>query len=434
MSSFYFNQACTSSTYSHRSYADRFLPYYHPENFHRTITAPEDRSPFQNELEKEIGCSKILCHHYHTPPSLRILDVSQKYHNPPRVIQPIILQSSSNYPLVDGTDDFYHQPISQNGNLLAVCSRKEIKISQYASKQLIELSAFKANESDQIHSLCLISPSRLIVAFHSNSPTFEVNLIVYDLAMKTNSFNFNIPNIKRVGSISASESNPNIFATGDTNGDVYIWDIRVNKISVMTPLYHTSEVCGLHLSPYDSALISGTNDNLVFLWDLRNMTTPIFQTDIHKGAVKALSWIDRCHFITGGGSQDRQLYVWTTTLQNPINQKKLNNQITGVKMIADRLFVSLGFSTNCLKSYIFNPHKIAYPIEEEATLVVSSNIDSNRFTGLAAFNNNCTNNFGIVGFETSSPSSPAGIHLWNLSDKKSATYKKTPSLPQYEIR
>ena len=58
-------------------------------------------------------------------------------------------------------------------------------------------------------------------------------------------------------------------------------------------------------------LISGGNDDKIFLFDLRKMKK-LWKIEKHKAAVKALCWSTKRqdHFISGGGTNDRSICIW----------------------------------------------------------------------------------------------------------------------------
>jgi len=92
---------------------------------------------------------------------------------------------------------------------------------------------------------------------------------------------------------------------------------------------HTSSICGLALSPDDVSVASGSNNNLVALWDVRfcrdtpssvsrdAFTKPVRTYHDHTAAVKALAWSPhkRGVLATGGGTMDRSIKVRNTFIR-----------------------------------------------------------------------------------------------------------------------
>lgn len=60
--------------------------------------------------------------------------------------------------------------------------------------------------------------------------------------------------------------------------------------------------------------MSGSNDNMARLWDIRQEKT-ISKLKGHRGAVKAIAWCPwkRGVLATGGGCMDRSVKIWDTS-------------------------------------------------------------------------------------------------------------------------
>jgi WD40 repeat protein len=75
---------------------------------------------------------------------------------------------------------------------------------------------------------------------------------------------------------------------------------------------HEQEICGVALSPNGLNVASGSNDNVVSVWDLRQPEHPMALLREHMAAVKALCWLHASNskLVTGGGTADRCLRLW----------------------------------------------------------------------------------------------------------------------------
>jgi WD40 repeat protein len=74
---------------------------------------------------------------------------------------------------------------------------------------------------------------------------------------------------------------------------------------------HMGEICGLSWNQNGYQLASGGNDNLINIWDLRNIKgcpTTILE---HSAAVRAIKWCpwDNSLLASGGGSGDMRLLI-----------------------------------------------------------------------------------------------------------------------------
>jgi cell division cycle 20, cofactor of APC complex len=119
---------------------------------------------------------------------------------------------------------------------------------------------------------------------------------------------------------------------------------------------HTQEVIGTKWSPDGTQLASGGNDNLLCIWDARNLTTngaaPSFTLTDHTAAVKAMDWCPwQSHLLaSGGGSADRMLRFWNTKTGACVDSIDTESQICSVKWSTHyrELVTSHGYSKNQL--------------------------------------------------------------------------------------
>ena len=105
-------------------------------------------------------------------------------------------------------------------------------------------------------------------------------------------------------------------------------------------------------------MISGGNDDLVFLYDIRKMKE-IFKIKEHKAAVKALAWSNYKSnlFVSGGGSVDRNVCLWDSHQMKLINKMTKESQICNLDYTCDGLIVaSQGFPLNQIE--IFDPNTL----------------------------------------------------------------------------
>lgn len=146
--------------------------------------------------------------------------------------------------------------------------------------------------------------------------------------------------------------NKHILSTGARSGLVYNHDVRVAQHKVAELVSHTSEVCGLEWRADGAQLATGGNDNLVTIWDARQLTAPKFQKTNHKAAIKALAWCpwQSNLLATGGGSHDRNIHFWNTTSGARVNSIDTGSQVTSLRwsMAYKELVSSSGFPDNSL--------------------------------------------------------------------------------------
>ena len=147
------------------------------------------------------------------------------------------------------------------------------------------------------------------------------------------------------------------LSTGSKDCSIINHDVRMRTHALSTWIYHSSEVCGLEWSPKGHQLACGANDNVVSIWDARNISDnlvkPLFALTAHRAAVKALSWapFQSNLLATGGGSGDRHLRFWNTQTGCELNSIDTGSQVCSVKWAnnsSKELVTSHGFSKNQL--------------------------------------------------------------------------------------
>src|SRR5690606_23706310 len=107
-------------------------------------------------------------------------------------------------------------------------------------------------------------------------------------------------------------------------------------------------------SPDGTQLASGGNDNLLCVWDARNLTThnaaPTFALTDHNAAVKAIDWCPwQANLLaSGGGTADRMLRFWNTKTGACVNAIDTESQICSIKWSTHyrELVTSHGYSKN----------------------------------------------------------------------------------------
>lgn len=168
--------------------------------------------------------------------------------------------------------------------------------------------------------------------------------------------------------------NKHILSTGARSGLVYNHDVRIAQHKVAELVSHTSEVCGLEWRADGAQLATGGNDNLVTIWDARQLNAPKFQKTNHKAAIKALAWCpwQSNLLATGGGSHDRNIHFWNTTSGARVNSIDTGSQVTSLRwsLAYKELVSSSGFPDNSLSiwSYPTLVKNIEIPAHESRVL------------------------------------------------------------------
>lgn len=143
-----------------------------------------------------------------------------------------------------------------------------------------------------------------------------------------------------------------ILTAGARDGRIFHHDVRIAQPLVATwDQAHTAEVCGLSYQPEGFQLCSGSNDNTVAVWDIRNLNTStssvlstgttsggssanslLFRKSNHRAAVKAMAWcpFQRLLLATGGGTSDKTIHFWNTATGARVNSIETQSQISSL--------------------------------------------------------------------------------------------------------
>ena len=184
--------------------------------------------------------------------------------------------------------------------------------------------------------------------------------------------------------------NKHVLSTGARSGLVFNHDVRVAQHKIAELVSHTSEVCGLEWRSDGAQLATGGNDNLVSIWDARQLNAPKFQKTNHKAAIKALAWCpwQTNLLATGGGSHDRHIHFWNTTSGARTNSIDTGSQVTSLRwsLAYKELVSSSGFPDNSLSiwSYPTLVKNIEIPAHESRVLHSSLSPDGQMLATAAA--------------------------------------------------
>jgi cell division cycle protein 20 (cofactor of APC complex) len=118
----------------------------------------------------------------------------------------------------------------------------------------------------------------------------------------------------RIGCIDWNTKCKELVATGSKDKTIGLCDVRYGRKKSVNRFSHFGEICGLKWSPNGIELASGGNDNLIHIWDLRNLSKPKATIKEHSAAVRALDWCpwEPSLLASGGGSGDMRLLVHDT--------------------------------------------------------------------------------------------------------------------------
>ncbi|KAJ8632651.1 hypothetical protein MRB53_025987 [Persea americana] len=150
----------------------------------------------------------------------------------------------------------------------------------------------------------------------------------------------------RVGALAWSSS---LLSSGSRDKIIFQRDIRAQEDSVSKLTGHKSEVCGLKWSYDNRELASGGNDNRLFVWN-QHSTQPVLKYCEHTAAVKAIAWSPHLHGLlaSGGGTADRCIRFWNTTLNTHLSCMDTGSQVCNLvwSKNVNELVSTHGYSQN----------------------------------------------------------------------------------------
>lgn len=141
--------------------------------------------------------------------------------------------------------------------------------------------------------------------------------------------------------VSTLSSTWDLLSSSGRDNQIINHDLRERNQSKHSPLlsqdivsmfdHHTQEVCGLKWSSTIQTLASGANDNLVLLWDKRQMKLR-HRCEGHTAAVKAIAWCpwQQNILVSGGGTNDKKLNLWNADTGDAIRTVETGSQVCAV--------------------------------------------------------------------------------------------------------
>jgi ribosome assembly protein RRB1 len=165
-----------------------------------------------------------------------------------------------------------------------------------------------------------------------------------------------------IEAIEWSPSQPNVFATADTQGYVCIWRTGIpSRVPFGQFQAHQAEINTLSWNKTKQRLLATGDDNgVIKVWDIKYIKTPehLLQAtySYHKKAITSLQWHPHEESMLVAASEDDSTTVWD--FSNEADQNEIANEATGAQMIdyeipGQLLFQHLGQQE--VKEVIFHP-------------------------------------------------------------------------------
>lgn len=211
-------------------------------------------------------------------------------------------------------DDFYNDLIDWGKkDLLAVGLAENLFIRNMNSTNSVSL-VYKCKGEDIITSVAW-SPNGNYLAFGTD---LTDTVFVFDVTSTQIVAQLPNPN-NHCGTISwASED---WITIGGYDHIIRHYDLRNGK-QIVGVKKHQGQICSVKWNPQGNLLASGGNDDMVYIWNRSNWTTPYYVIKEHKSAVRALDWSPwKANFLaTGGGMDDGRIICWDLSFKDSMKQ------------------------------------------------------------------------------------------------------------------
>lgn len=240
-------------------------------------------------------------------------------------------------------DDFYKRLMHWNSkrNRIAIGLSNMVFLWDAETKQASQLCEFSEYEE-----LCSLnwSPCGKRLAFGMESGDIKI----WDV--KTNQAMRNLAGHQaKVGVLTWHE---NKLISGSKDKTIQVRDPRQPLSTMQEFKNHTRQVLNIAHSPFNVPhILSSGNDAKLFVQDLRNAESPLFQA-AHDGPIRGIDWSPHRKgiFASGGGSSDKTLKKWN------LNTRKLCDQVLTPAQICDlryskvdkEIFVAQGGDCNTI--------------------------------------------------------------------------------------
>jgi cell division cycle protein 20 (cofactor of APC complex) len=134
------------------------------------------------------------------------------------------------------------------------------------------------------------------------------------------------------GRVSSLSWNGSMVSSAGRDSIILNHDVRLQQHVVSSYDGHKQEVCGLQWSPDGTALASGGNDNLMFIWDQAAGTARHAIAD-HGAAVKALAWCPFAQDVlaSGSGTADPSIRFWNASTGACLNTINTGAQVCALQ-------------------------------------------------------------------------------------------------------
>ncbi|ETV95953.1 hypothetical protein, variant [Aphanomyces invadans] len=230
-------------------------------------------------------------------------------------------------------DDFYINVLATHPSQLTVAcaTLKDVviyrAINARRTMSTLPIKDKLPSSSTYISSLAWTSPSHLAVG------TSDANIYIYDVSHSGICVQSIVGgHSDRISSLAWSEPS-SILSSGSRDASIAHHDLRLRQPTLpIRSQGHDQEVCGLAFAGNGTSLASGGNDNVVNIWDLKQVHRPVHRLMEHSAAVKALAWCpwEASLLASGGGTADKSIKLWNSNTGMLLQSKATHAQVSAL--------------------------------------------------------------------------------------------------------
>ncbi|MBY5285120.1 NACHT domain-containing protein (plasmid) [Aphanizomenon flos-aquae CCAP 1446/1C] len=174
-----------------------------------------------------------------------------------------------------------------------------------------------------------------------------------------------------LGGIHSVAFSPNgkLLATGDTNGEVRLYQVADGK-QLLICKDHTGWVWPVIFSPNGQVIASGSDDNTIKLWDV-NSGQCLHTLRGHSGSIWSLTFSSD-GLILASGSEDTTVKVWDIVTNQCLQTfKTLGGQVWSVAFSPDNHIIATGNDDQTIKLWDVNTSKCCQVLQGHTRRVQS---------------------------------------------------------------
>ncbi|KAJ5068347.1 wd40 repeat family [Anaeramoeba ignava] len=196
----------------------------------------------------------------------------------------------------------------QNSDLIAVISSEAVWV--YNSKQPKEKPIKLEGQTEEGYGLSWSNHIKGNIL----SGSFDQYVRTWNIENQNKLFSYKLPN--KIGDASWHPRDANYFGAACDNGNFYLFDTRTKEPTISLQA-HSEETNCLSFNPIFSELFAtGSSDTNIHIWDVRNLSQPLRKLKGHSNGVFVLSWNPLNPSVLGSCGDDNVVILWDLSNQN----------------------------------------------------------------------------------------------------------------------